>query len=102
MIDENRRLHSSSRQPRVLSEIGMLRQLATVMSAEWHLQLSAKSENQNTRNGTLLDSELLGVVTITVPVVDPGGTVAVISVADTTVNAVAVPLKVTLVVPVRS
>ena len=36
------------------------------------------------------------------PVVAPAGTVVLISVAETTVNAAAVPLKVTLVAPVRS
>ena len=42
-----------------------------------------------------------GAVTTTGPVVAPVGTVAVISVPDTTVKLADVPLKVTLVVPVR-
>jgi hypothetical protein len=43
-----------------------------------------------------------GVVTSTVPVVAPDGTVAVTSVAETTLKVAALPLKVTDVVPVRS
>jgi hypothetical protein len=49
----------------------------------------------------LLLSVFFGVVTSTVPVVAPVGTAAVISVLDKTVNVAAVPLKLTLVVPVR-
>jgi len=45
---------------------------------------------------------LLGPVTWIVPVDAPVGTVAVISEAETTVNAAAAPLKVTLVAAVRS
>jgi len=45
----------------------------------------------------------LGVVTASVPVVAPTGTVAVIFVAETTVNAVAgTPLKFTFVAPVNA
>lgn len=47
----------------------------------------------------MLDSVMLGVVTSTVPVVAPAGTVVVISDAETTVNVAAVPLKVTPVAP---
>ena len=54
-----------------------------------------------TRKGTLLDSVRLGVFTFTGPVVAPTGTVVVISEFETTWNKAAVPLKVTLVVPVR-
>jgi hypothetical protein len=54
-----------------------------------------------TWKGTLLDSVPPGVTTSTVPVVAPDGTVVVISVADTTVNTAAVPLKVTLVAPFK-
>src|SRR5882762_8572253 len=54
-----------------------------------------------TRNFLLLFSVPPGVVTTTGPVVAPVGTVAVISELDTTVNAAAVPLNVTLVAPVR-
>ena len=43
----------------------------------------------------------LGVVSWTVPVVAPVGTVVVISDGDRTVNAAAAPLKLTLVAPVR-
>ena len=49
----------------------------------------------------MLFSVRLGVTTSTVPVVAPVGTVAVINEAEITVNVVAVPLKVTLVEPVR-
>jgi hypothetical protein len=54
-----------------------------------------------TRKTTLLTSVPLGVVTRTRPVVAPAGTVVVISEAETTVNVAGVPLKVTLVAPVR-
>lgn len=50
---------------------------------------------------TLLLSVPLGVVTSTVPVVAPAGTVVLISVPEATVNVAAVLLKLTLVVPVR-
>jgi hypothetical protein len=50
---------------------------------------------------TLLDNVPLPVVTSIVPVVAPAGTVALMSVAETTVNVAGVPLKLTLVVPVR-
>jgi hypothetical protein len=50
--------------------------------------------------GTLLSKVPFVVVTWTVPLVAPAGTVAVISLAETTVNAAEMPLKVTLVVPV--
>jgi len=49
----------------------------------------------------LLFSVLLGVVTVTKPVVAPVGTVVVMSERETTVNTAAVPLKLTLVAPVR-
>ena len=55
-----------------------------------------------TRNDTLLESVLLGVSTLTSPVVAPVGTVVVISELETTLKTAAVPLKVTLVAPVRS
>ena len=55
-----------------------------------------------TTNVALLVSVPLGVTTSTVPVVAPAGTVVVIKVFDTTVNVDGVPLKVTLVAPVRS
>jgi hypothetical protein len=48
----------------------------------------------------LLVSLPFGVVTTTGPVVAPEGTVAVISVLDTKVNAAAAPLNVTLDAPV--
>jgi hypothetical protein len=44
----------------------------------------------------------VGVVTLIVPVVAPMGTVAVISVGESTVNDAEIPLKVTLVAPERS
>ena len=43
----------------------------------------------------------LGVFTLTGPVVVPLGTVVVISVLETTLNVAALPLKVTLLAPVR-
>ena len=54
-----------------------------------------------TWNALLLLRVPLGVITLTVPLVAPAGTVVVISVAETTVNVAAVPLKLTPVVPVR-
>jgi hypothetical protein len=54
-----------------------------------------------TRNTTLLLSVFL-VVTSTVPVVAPDGTFVSISEFETTLNFAAVPLKLTLVAPVRS
>src|ERR1017187_5038101 len=54
-----------------------------------------------TRKARLLKSVPPGVVTRTLPVVAPAGTVVEISEAETTVNAAAVPLKLTLVAPVR-
>src|SRR5258708_38778395 len=63
---------------------------------------SPHNENYSmTRNVLLLLSVPFGVVTTTGPVVAPVGIVAVISELDTTVNAAAAPLKVTLVTPVR-
>jgi hypothetical protein len=49
----------------------------------------------------LLESVRLGVTTLTLPVVAPVGTLVVISDFETTVNVAAVPLKLTLVAPVR-
>src|ERR1039458_879490 len=54
-----------------------------------------------TRKRTLLERVPLGVTTWTFPVVAPAGTVVVIKELDTTVNVAAVPLKMTLVAPVR-
>src|SRR5580704_10430225 len=54
-----------------------------------------------TRKSTLLDSVPPGVTTWTSPVVAPAGTVVVISELDTTVKVPALPLKLTLVAPVR-
>lgn len=53
-----------------------------------------------TRKGTLLERVPLGVTTWTL-VVAPGGTVALMRDFDSTVNAAAVPLKLTLAAPVR-
>jgi hypothetical protein len=55
-----------------------------------------------TRKGTLLESVPLGVTNWTVPVVAPVGTVVVISELETTLKTAPVPLKLTLVAPVRS
>jgi len=49
----------------------------------------------------LLLSVLLGVITVTVPVVAPVGTVVLIWVPETTVKVAALPLKLTLVAPFR-
>jgi hypothetical protein len=54
-----------------------------------------------TRNDILLKSVPLGVATWTSPVVAPAGTVVVISEFDTTAKVAVLPLKLTLVVPVR-
>ena len=56
----------------------------------------------STRKGTLLESVPPGVTTWTSPLLAPAGTVVVIKNLDTTVNVAAVPLKLTLVAPVRS
>ena len=45
---------------------------------------------------------MLGVITVTKPVVAPTGTVALISEFPMTLNVAAVPLKVTPVVPIKS
>ncbi len=50
---------------------------------------------------SLLVNVRLGVVTLTLPVIAPLGTLVLISVLETTVNVAAVPLKVTLVEPSR-
>ena len=50
---------------------------------------------------TSLNSVPPGVTTRTLPVVAPAGTVVVISELETTVKGAAVPLKLTLVAPVR-
>src|ERR1017187_4089074 len=54
-----------------------------------------------TRKATSLKSVPSGVVTRTLPVVAPAGTVVEIAEAETTVKPAAVPLKVTPVAPVR-
>ena len=56
----------------------------------------------HTRKTALLISMPLGVLTHTLPVVAPAGTVVVISEGETTAKVAGVPLKVTLVAPVRS
>jgi hypothetical protein len=57
----------------------------------------------STRKGTLLESVPVGVTTWTVPVVAPSGTVVEIAVpVELTVYVLALPLKVTLLAPVRS
>ena len=43
----------------------------------------------------------LGVVTVTLPVVAPAGTVVLISVLEATMKPTAVPLNLTLIAPVR-
>src|SRR5580698_9462318 len=57
--------------------------------------------HHSTWKATLLVSVPVGVSTVTVPVVAPVGTVASISVLETTENAAGTPLKVTFVAPVR-
>lgn len=54
-----------------------------------------------TRKFKLLVNVRAGVVTLTLPVVAAAGTVVVISVPDTTMNVAALPLKVTLLAPVK-
>ena len=54
-----------------------------------------------TTNCGLLLSVPEGVTTETLPVVAPSGTLALMYVSDSTVNAAATPLNVTLVDPVR-
>src|ERR1017187_10303030 len=54
-----------------------------------------------TRKDALLESVPLGVTTWTSPLLPPAGTVVVISELETTVKTAAVPLKLTLVAPVR-
>src|SRR5215471_9055076 len=54
-----------------------------------------------TRKATLLLSVPFGVVTMTVPVVAPVGTLVSIAEAVTLSNGAVVPLKATLIVPVR-
>ena len=62
---------------------------------------SLLSNVYRTRKGTLLESVPLGVTTWTVPVVASMGTVVVIKEGEATLNVAAVPLKVTLVAPIR-
>jgi hypothetical protein len=50
---------------------------------------------------TIVFSVPLGVTTVTTPLVAPAGTVAWISVLEITVKLAAMPLKLTLVAPVR-
>ena len=54
-----------------------------------------------TRKDALLESVPLGVTTWTFPLLAPAGTVVVISEGETAVKTAAVPLKLTLVAPVR-
>ena len=51
--------------------------------------------------GLLLVSVPPGVLTVTYPVVAPGGTVALMYVSETTLNAAGTPFRATLVVPVK-
>src|SRR5208282_1376770 len=75
---------------------------AFVSDAENFVQVATVSRNHGvTLNSVLLFSASFGVVTLTKPLVAPAGIVARIRVFDETVNVAAVPLKVTLVVPVR-
>jgi hypothetical protein len=55
----------------------------------------------STRKGTLLDSVPLGVTTWTVPLLAPAGTLVPIKELESTSKSAAVPLKLTLVAPVR-
>src|ERR1700722_723257 len=60
-------------------------------------------KNYGTRNDPTVEITVPAeVVTLTFPVVAPVGTVAVISLADTTLNVAAVPLKLTAVAPVNA
>src|ERR1700733_15909002 len=53
------------------------------------------------QNDTLLVSVPLGVTTWTLPLLAPAGTVAIISVLETTVKTAPAPLKLTPVAPLR-
>src|SRR5579863_9461686 len=64
--------------------------------------VASPTRSQFARNGRLLTRVPPGVTTSTLPVVDPAGTVVVISVGETMVKVAAVPLKVTEVAPERS
>ena len=64
-------------------------------------EITESTASYGTRKGTLLESVPSGVTTWTVPVVAPVGTVVLISEAETTSKAAPVPLKLTLVAPVR-
>src|SRR5580658_2715954 len=76
--------------------------MAEVSAGGFHKQFVGSVGNQgSTRNATLVASAPLGVVTRTLPLVTPVGTVAAIRVGETTVKTAGVPLKVTLVAPAR-
>jgi hypothetical protein len=66
-----------------------------------HQFLDERAGSYGTLKGTLLESVRLGVTTWIFPLVAPAGRVVVIKYLDTTVNLAAVPLKLTLVAPVR-
>ncbi len=75
--------------------------LPNVRLPGWTPAAGAVELAPDTRKGTLLVSVPLGVTTWTFPVVAPTGMVVVISELETTVKVAAVPLKLTLVAPVR-
>jgi hypothetical protein len=64
--------------------------------------MGRRSRYGRTWNGTLLESVPRGVTTLISPLVEPLGTVVVINEAEATVKTAGLPLKLTLVAPVRS
>src|SRR5437667_4937626 len=79
----------------------------TVMAAPTHVPVGEKELTvggavASTVKGTLLKAVPAGVVTLSLPVVAPGGTVAAMSVAESTVKAAGAPLKATAAAPVKA
>ena len=78
----------------------------TVMAVPTHArvgekELTAGRAEDSTVKGALLKAVPVGVVTLTLPVLAPRGTMAAMSVVESTVKVAGVPLKVTAVAPVK-
>ena len=78
----------------------------TVMAVPTHArvgekELTAGRAEDSTVKGALLKAVPVGVVTLTLPVLAPRGTMAAMSAAESTVKVAGVPLKVTAVAPVK-
>src|SRR5438876_3389011 len=78
----------------------------TVMAVPTHArvgekELTAGRAEDSTVKGALLKAVPVGVVTLTLPVLAPRGTMAAMSVAESTVKVAGVLLKVTAVAPVK-